>query len=243
MHNQLSLRAGAAADTSQVRAAGDDAGMASKERAVDRGTRIGRRILVTSGTDIRSARIATGLSLEEVGRAVKLSYSQVGRIERAEHPSASIAQLAQIGSIVGLDLSVRFYPGGSPLRDAAHLALIERFRACLSVTLNLRTEVPLQGPNEQRAWDGMVYGAGDPIGVEAETRLFDVQALERRAALKARDGGVSRMILVVASTRGNRPAVREATVSLEAAFPVPGRVALKALMAGRDPGGSALVMI
>lgn len=204
---------------------------------------MGRRILMTCGTDIRNARVGLGLSLEDVGHAVKLSYSQVGRIERAEHPAVSIMQLAQIGSVVGLDLSIRFYPNGSPLRDAAHLALIERFRSCLSAGLRFRTEVPLPGPGEQRAWDGMVFGAGDPAGVEAETRLWDVQAVERRVALKARDGGVSRVILVVAATRGNRLAVRDAAASLEAAFPIPGRVALQALAAGRDPGGSALVLI
>ena len=217
--------------------------MASRERAIDRGTRIGRRIVVTSGHDLRNARVATGLSLKDVGRAVKLSYSQIGRIERAEHPSVSVMQLARIGSVVGLDVSVRFYAGGSPLRDAAHLALIERFRACLSRDLVFRTEVPLPGPGEQRAWDGMVFGAGAPAGVEAETRLFDIQALECRVALKARDAGVTRVILVVAATRGNRLVVREAAPSLEIAFPIPGRMALKALVAGRDPGGSTLVLI
>jgi transcriptional regulator with XRE-family HTH domain len=125
--------------------------MASKERAVDRGTRIGRRILMTSGSELRNARIGTGLSLTDVGRAVRLSYSQVGRIERAEHRSVSVAQLAQIGSVVGLDLSVRFYPGASPLRDAAHIALLERFRSRLSVALTFRTEVPVAAAGDQRA--------------------------------------------------------------------------------------------
>lgn len=218
-------------------------GMASKERPVDRGTRLARRILMTTGNEIRNARVGSGLSLEVVGRAVKLSHSQVGRIERAQHPSVSVAQLSRIGSVVGLDLSVRFYPGGSPVRDAAHVALLERFRARLSPVLMFRTEIPLPGPGEQRASDGMVFGAGEPTGVEAETRLSDIQALQRRIALKARDGGVDRVILVVAATRGNRLAIREAATSLEAAFPVPGRVALQALANGLDPRGSAIVML
>jgi len=217
--------------------------MGSKERAVDRGTRIGRRILVTCGTELRNARISTGLSLADVGGAVRLSYSQVGRIERAQHPSVTIFQVAKIASVVGLDLSVRLYPGASPLRDAAHLALIERFRASLSPTLIFRTEVPVAGLGDQRAWDGMVYGAGDPAGVEAETRLTDIQALERRVALKARDGGIGRVILVVAATRANRLAVREAATSLSTAFPVAGRSALNALAAGRDPGGSSVILL
>lgn len=198
---------------------------------------------MTSGTDIRTARVASGLGLVDVGRAVGLSYSQVGRIERGEHPSVTVAQLAKVSAVVGLDISLRFYPGGSPLRDTAHVALLERFRGCLSPELTFRTEVPLPGPGEQRAWDGMVFGAGDPSGVEAETRIYDFQALERRIALKALDGNVSRVILVVAATRNNRYAVREAAASLKVAFPVPGNLALQALAAGRDPGGSALVML
>jgi transcriptional regulator with XRE-family HTH domain len=228
---------------SHIRRDGHDLRMASKERPVDRGARAARRILVASGMEIRNARVASGLSLNEVGRAVRLSYSQVGRIERAEHPSASVVQLARIGSVVGLDIHVRFFPGASRLRDAAHIALLERFRVRLSPHLSFRTEVPLPDPGDQRAWDGMVLGAGDPAGVEAETRLSDIQALERRIALKARDGRVRRVILVVAGTRGNRLAMREAAQSLQIAFPVPGRVALQALAQGHDPGGSAIVVL
>jgi hypothetical protein len=154
-----------------------------------------------------------------------------------------VAQLARIASVVGLDLSVRFYPGPTRLRDAAHLALIARFRARLSPDLTVRTEVPLPLAGDQRAWDAVIEGAGEPIAVEAETRLSDVQALERRIALKLRDSGLSRVIVVVAATRSNSRIVREAAASLELAFPVPGRLTLRALAAGRDPGGSSVILV
>lgn len=217
--------------------------MGTKERPVDRGTRLGRRIITVSGTDLRIARVGLGLSLAEVGRAVGMSHSQVGRIERARHPSVSVMQLSRICSVVGLDLSVRTYPNGSPLRDRAHLALLERFRERVAAELSVRSEVPLPIPGDLRAWDLLIQGAGDPIGVEAETRLVDIQALQRRIELKARDGEVSRVLLVVAASRGNRRAIRDAAPSLEGSFPVPGRVALAALGDGRDPGGSALILI
>ena len=152
-------------------------------------------------------------------------------------------QLARIGSVVGLDLSVRAYPNGAPLRDKAQLALLARFRERLSATLSVQSEVPLPISGDLRAWDLLILGAGDPIGVEAETRLADIQALERRIALKARDGHVSRVLLVASDTRGNRLAIRAAAQSLGDSFPVPGRVALAALGDGRDPGGSALILI
>ncbi|MDO8485608.1 MAG: helix-turn-helix transcriptional regulator [Candidatus Limnocylindrales bacterium] len=151
--------------------------MGTKERPIDRGTRLGRRMIISSGAELRVARVSLGLSLEHVGRAVGMSHSQVGRIERARHPAVSVMQLARICSVLGLDLSVRTYPNGSPLRDKAHLALLERFRERLSAKLSVRNEVPLLIPGDQRAWDLLILGAGDPIGVEAETRLADIQAL------------------------------------------------------------------
>jgi len=218
-------------------------GMGTKERAVDRGTRLGRRLMGTTGSELRLARMNAGLSLAEVGRASGMSYSQVGRIERATHPSVSILQLARIASVVGLDLSVRTYPNGSPFRDKAHLMLIQRFRDRLSPKLSVRTEVPLPISGDLRAWDLMILGAGEPIGVEEETRLTDLQALERKIALKMRDGGIGRVVVVVAATRGNRLALREAGTALDSSFPIAGRIALQALAQRRDPGGSALILI
>ena len=189
------------------------------------------------------ARVGAGLSLTDVARAVSLSQSQVGRIERAKHPSVSVMQLVRLANVVGLDLSLRTYPNGSPFRDKAHLALIQRFRERLSPNLRVRTEVPIPIPGDLRAWDLVILGAGEPIGVEAETRLIDLQALERKVALKMRDGGIGRVVIVVAATRGNRLAVREAGTMLHASFPVAGRVGLRALAEGRDVGGSAVILI
>ena len=81
-----------------------------------------------------------GKTLGEVGRSVGMSYSTVGRIERAALPSATVTQLARIAAFVGLDVRVRAYPGPSPLRDASQIALFDRFRARLSPKLDMRTE-------------------------------------------------------------------------------------------------------
>jgi hypothetical protein len=152
-------------------------------------------------------------------------------------------QLARIASVVGLDLSLRTYPNGSPFRDKAHLALIQRLRERLSPELSVRTEVPLPVPGDLRAWDLVILGAGEPIGVEAETRLIDLQALARRMALKMRDGGIGRVILLVSASRGNRLAVRLAAAALLASYPIAGRMALNAVAQGKDPGGSSLILI
>lgn len=84
-------------------------------------------------------------------------------------------------------------------------------------------------------------GDGLVVGVEGETRPTDMQELQRRLALKKRDGGVDRLILVMPNSEWCRRLVR--VNDLRSAFPVPGRVALEALAEGRDPGGDSIVLI
>jgi hypothetical protein len=136
---------------------------------------------------------------------------------------------------------VRLYPGGEPIRDKAHVALLARFRKAVGEGWTWAAEVPLPIPGDKRAWDRVLRGDGVVVGVEGETRPTDMQELQRRLALKKRDGGVDRLILVLADTEWCRRLVR--LNDLEAAFPVPGRVALKALAEGRDPGGDSIVLI
>lgn len=91
-------------------------------------------------------------------------------------------------------------------------------------------------------------GRGDsridgPVQVEAETRLRDVQALDRKLALKIEDGSAERVILLLADTRTNRAAVRAAKLQLGARFPLGQAEILAALREGRRPAGSGIVMI
>ena len=79
------------------------------------------------------------------------------------------------------------------------------------------------------------------IGVEAETRLRDLQALLRRIEGKRRDGTVARVVLLVADTKANRAAVASASELLDAAFPARGAAAWVALREGRDPGADVLI--
>ena len=217
--------------------------MATRERLVDRGTRRGRRLLIELGEELRNARLLAGLSQSALARAAGTSAPQISRIEHGEHEAVSLVVLARLYAVVGNDLTARAYPVGNPLRDAAHLRLLERFRGRLSPALGWRTEVPLPLPGDARAWDGVVSGDGWLIGVEAETRLHDLQALERRVALKRRDGAVERVVLVVADTRSNRRVIAAHEPELRRWLPLPGRQALSALASAREPSDSAFVLV
>lgn len=217
--------------------------MAAIDRPADRGRRDGRRAIKELGEQLRLARVAAGLSQGDAGRACGVSYSKVGRIERDEDHGVSVVELAQLLAVVGLQLSARAYPHGSPSRDRAHGELLARLRKGLPAGIGWRTEVPLPNPGDLRAWDALVRLDGRRIGIEAETRPRDGQDLQRRLALKRRDGGVDHMILLLADTRSNRAFVREWAETFRADFPLDGRAALEALCAGRDPGGSAIILL
>ncbi len=211
--------------------------------ATARGADRARHIVAELTTELRRARIDRGLSQADVGRAVGLRGPQVCRIEHGRSPEVSIALLCRLLSVVGLELSARAYPAGEPLRDTAHAAVLGRFRARLHGSLRWRLEVPLPTSGDLRAWDGWVGGPGWRIGVEAETRPTDLEALQRRLALKVRDGGVDMLILLLSDTRHNRALLRAHEDDLAGRFPVPGRRAVELLAAGVHPGGNAIVLI
>jgi len=217
--------------------------MATTQRRRDRGSRRADRIILTIGEELRDARLAAGLSQSFVADAAGMSRSQVSRIERGRLRTVSVLALGRLAAVLGLELSMRSFPAENPLRDRAQVSLLERLRVRVHPAFAWRTEVPLGPPGDRRAWDAMLSGAGVRIGLEAETRLHDMQALSRTLALKRHDGDVDHVVLLVADTRGNRAALRKVADLLAGDFPVRSAAALEALAAGRDPGGSAIVLL
>jgi hypothetical protein len=215
--------------------------MPTRDGPVARATRVAaedeRRVLAELARAQRSA----GLSDEDVARACRMSRWTVARIVDGRR-HASIVELAAIGATVGRDIRLHAYPGGDPIRDAGQQRLLDRFRARLHPALVMRTEVPLPIGADLRAWDGVIRGVDWQRPAEAETVLDDIQALERRLALKVRDGGVDGIILVIADTPRNRRALASAPGSFSA-FNRNARRVLSALATGRDPGGSSLILL
>ena len=189
------------------------------------------------------ARIAAGLSLRDVGRSVSLHHTVVGRIERGLYPGVTLTQLACLCAAVGLDFSARAYAGGDSIRDAGHVHLLERLRGNLHPSLGWRAEVPLPIRGDQRAWDAVISCGSNRLGVEAETVLSDVQAQTRRATLKQRDGGLDRLIILVADTRHNRDSLAECRESLREAFPLDTRRILSDLRDGRIPASDGILRL
>jgi hypothetical protein len=121
--------------------------------------------------------------------------------------------------------------------------LLDRFRAQLHHSLRFRTEVPFPEHGDLRAWDAVVAGRGWRLGVEAETRPRDRQALERRLAMKLRDGEVDHLALLLLNSRHNREFLRDSLEVLRERFPVPGSRALQQLATGMEPEGSSIILL
>jgi transcriptional regulator with XRE-family HTH domain len=238
----LGANAEAARNMSQLSDKMDHRPMPLYERSVDRGARRGRYLAGRAASELLTARRAAGLSQRELGRQVRVSRTRIGRAERGEPGQLTIELAAKMAAALGLQLSVTLYPDGDPVRDAAHLGLLDRFRARIGSNLRWRTEVPVPLDGDRRSADAVVEGRGVRVMIEAETRIDDVQALERRVNAKQRDLAIDRVILLVSDTRHNRAVVAHVP-ELLARFPTSTRRCLAAMAAGRDPGGDALVFL
>ena len=218
--------------------------MPTRDRRLDRAIAASRTISSYAIAEIRSARIAIGLSQDDLGRSVGVSGSQVGRFERGELEELGIEQLCRLSASVGLVPSLRLYPAGDPVRDVAQVRLLERTRRRLAPTADWRTEVPLHGRSDSRAWDAVLKTDRCVDAFEAESRLGDLQAIERRILLKLRDDPlVGHVFLVVAATRANRRALALGREALRGNFPLDTRDALASLSAGRCPGWNGLLVL
>ena len=86
--------------------------------------------------------------------------------------------------------------------------------------------------------------AGLRVAVEAETRVRDVQALQRRISLKLRDdSSIAGVVLLLNDTRSNRDTVRSQGRVLTEQFPLSQRTLLATLKEGRAPEASGLVLL
>ena len=190
----------------------------------------------------RELRLAAGLTQATVARASGIARSTYADIERGRTAQVNLLLASIVSAVLGQDLSVKLYPFGSPVRDAAHLRLLSEFVARLSAVWRVTHEAPIPVEGDRRAWDLLVNGPAS-IGVEAETRLGDVQALERSMHLKQRDSGVQRVLLVVRGSKRNRLLIRPHLPHLRTAFPLGTAEVMRALHEGRDPGADGLAVL
>lgn len=217
--------------------------MATRRNQLHEATLTAQWNLQRIGRELRLARITGGKTQRWIAAQIGTSQARISTVERGRCPSATVVQLGRHAGSVGLKLHMAVYPVGRRLLDGPQLALLNRFRARLADVWRWEQEVPIPIEGDLRAADARITAGDCAIAVEAITRLADVQAQTRAAQLKRRDLRTQRLIMLLAATRANRQAVREAGPAFLDAFPIATRAALTALATGRDPGGDALILL
>lgn len=217
--------------------------MPNRASRIDEALITGRRLQVELGAELRNARLARGLRLTDVARALRSSRFHVSRTERGLLANIGLADAAHHGAAVGLHLRARFYPAGGGLRDAAQLDLLRRFRARIGDRWTWQLEAPIPISGDLRAFDALLTRGQTTIAVEAITRLRDAQAQLREATRKQRDGGATRLVILLRATEHNRSALASAADVLATGFPLGTRATLAALTAGQDPGDNGIVLL
>ena len=96
---------------------------------------------------------------------------------------------------------------------------------------------------DRRAWDLVLRVGACIVGVEAETRLRDLQAFVRKIHERENDGGVTFIVIVLSESAVNRRLLAQLLDALGPEFRTSPRQILAALRAGQALPGSGVVLV
>ena len=198
------------------------------------------------GRELATIREDAGLSRAAVARAAGVRPSTVGRMETGLI-EADLATMARVASVLGSEVSIRFFPAGAPIRDRFQAPMLEALLALTHPAWERSIEVPVVG-SVRGVVDCVLGHPVEPlvVAVEVQSELRRAEATLRRSADKAEalprspaghalalvrgvpQVDVSRL-LVLRSTAANRAVVRDLARTFTAAFPARAGDALAAL--------------
>ena len=216
--------------------------MATRETRRQKGHRRGLELMRTVVGELRAERQTANVSQRAVAHELGWQQSELNRLERYGFPSVPLVRLAEIAAVLGLEMSVRLHRVGDPLRDRASQALIGRLLTYVASNYRVVREALLPSGG-QRSWDVLLRVGSALIGVEAVTRVRDIQALVRFIRLRERDGGVDHVLLILSDSVHNRALLDELRDALGPRFATASADILAALRAGRPVPGSGVVLM
>ena len=217
--------------------------MGTRETRRERGRRQGQAALRRIVEELRNARIASGLSQQFVASLVGWKQSELSRLETFKSASVSLPRLGELAAVLGFELRVGLFPTGDALRDKGHQALMGRFLGLVSAGFAVAREVPFPNAGDRRAWDVILRISGQRTGVEAESRVRDIQAAARRIHERERDGLVDVVLVVLADTAHNRLILPALLDALGDRYRTSPRSLFAALRAGRPLPGCGVLLV
>ncbi|MEX2546585.1 MAG: hypothetical protein WD830_02200 [Chloroflexota bacterium] len=195
--------------------------------------------------ELSERRKALGVGQPAMAKELACSQSQLWRTE-AQQVEVTVVRLAEMASVLGMELSIGLHELGDPIRDKGQQALAKRFDAIPSPRWHSTSETLLPLPGDLRSWDKLLRLTGNSrqlVGVDLETRIRDIQALVRRTRLRERDGGVDAILIVLSDSATNRRLVAELRETLGPAYATAPRGILKALRDGSVLPGSGVLLV
>ncbi|MGZ6256335.1 MAG: helix-turn-helix domain-containing protein, partial [Candidatus Limnocylindria bacterium] len=123
----------------------------ARNRILEQVQRMGRELLL--------ARTTSGLPRSRAAKHAGIAPSTLDRLESGD-PHVGLETLARACRAVGLDLSVRVFPGRPPsLRDTGQLAIAEHLRSQAHPSWHTALELLVDEASTPRAIDLALFGA------------------------------------------------------------------------------------
>jgi transcriptional regulator with XRE-family HTH domain len=217
--------------------------MSTREAKADRGRRRGRELADHVMSQLRDARVSAGLSQAQIARSLGWSQQNYSKFELRRLDDVSIIDIAAASALLGLEPALSLHRAGPALRDKGHEALIGRLLRLLAPAWHVAREVPFPNPGDPRWWDLLLRLPDFRLGVEAETRIRDMQAQIRRMKERAMEGGADALLLILSDSAHNRRLVDDLRQGLGEAFGARPADLLQALRAGERLPGSGVVLL
>jgi transcriptional regulator with XRE-family HTH domain len=216
--------------------------MATRETKRERGRRRARWLISEALASLRKQRLLLGVSQQSVAKELGCAQSQVWRTESGD-VAVTVQRLAEMASVLGMELGLGVHLLGDPIRDKGQQALIQRFKAVLAPAWQVSHEALLSISGDGRAWDLLLRLARHSVGVECETRIRDIQAIARKIHGRERDDDADRILVVLSDSTTNRRLADQLREALGARYATSPRVILAALRAGQPLPGSGVVLV
>ena len=127
--------------------------MATRTRPLDEARRSWQRQARELGDLLRTGRHVLGATQKQVSTAIRVSSSEISRRELGRSRRLTGEKLAVHAAAVGLKLSVKLYPLGGGIRDAAQATFIAAFVARIGRAWKVTLEAPVPIAGDLRAID------------------------------------------------------------------------------------------
>lgn len=221
--------------------------MATKETHLQRGRRRARTATERTLNELAESRRTLNLSQRTVAMELGINQSQYWRIEARKVEDLTVTRVFEIASVLGYEVALTLHPIGDPIRDAAQQSVSKRFDAILAPTWIVVDEALLPNPGDRRSWDKLLRLTGGAerhvVGVDLESRIYDIQALVRRTRERERDGGVDEILIVLSDSAHNRRLASSLAEALGPPYATPAVEIRKALRRGEPLPGSGVILI